>query len=81
MSERGLRRRFGCGNNRHRKDGKITAMEKNANMEVGSWVKTTKTTSRSDLFQLGFKRSNTHSIRSKRSDRRFVLGDDLKFAR
>lgn len=62
------------------KMGKLRRWKKNANMEVGSWVKTTKTTTRSDLFQLGFKRTNTHSIRSKKSDRRFVLGDDLKFA-
>jgi len=34
VSERGLRRRFGCGNNRHRKDGKITAMQKR---EYGGW--------------------------------------------
>lgn len=54
---------------------------KNANMNAGSRVKTTKTAPRSGYFQLGSRRSNTHSIRSKRSARRFVSGDDLKFAR
>lgn len=53
---------------------------KNANMELKVGLKQPKQRSRGDLFQLIFKRSNTHSIRSKRSDRRFVSGDDLKLA-
>lgn len=36
---RGLRRRFGCGNNRHRKDGKITAMEKTRIWRLGVGLK------------------------------------------